>query len=124
MKDISKLKDYRKKFKRYYGIDFSNKYAIHHIDFDRSNNDISNLMILPKRLHSRYHFCISAMRSANGGDGPEFTVNGRIQSMNRQSWYLSTMDNFAEVMMECAVWGDYKLYLDGFLPNIHGIDLD
>ena len=124
MKDINKLKDYRKKFKRYYGIDFSSEYAVHHIDFDRSNNDISNLMILPKGLHSRYHFCISAMRSMNDGKGPKFTVDARIQPVNRQGWYLSTLENFAEVMMECSIWGDYKLYLDGYLPNIHNITLN
>ena len=43
MKDIEKLKDYRKKYKRYFGIDFGKEYAIHHIDGDHSNNDINNI---------------------------------------------------------------------------------
>lgn len=124
MKDLNKLKDYRRKFKRYYGIDFSTEYVVHHIDFDRSNNDMSNLMLLPRKLHSRYHFCVSAMRAIGDGDGPNFTVDARIMSANREGWYLSTLDQFSEVMMECAVWMDYKMYLDGLIPNVHGITLE
>ena len=39
---------YREKYKRYYRIEFSKEYVVHHIDFDRENNDISNLLLLPK----------------------------------------------------------------------------
>lgn len=30
-------------------------YDIHHIDFNRSNNNIKNLVSLPKRVHADYH---------------------------------------------------------------------
>ena len=42
---------YREKYKRYYGIEFGKDFVIHHIDFDRENNDISNLVLLPRELH-------------------------------------------------------------------------
>lgn len=58
MKDALELKDYREKFKRYYGLSFSKDYHIHHIDLDHSNNDIENLMIVPKELHEVYHECL------------------------------------------------------------------
>ena len=64
MKDLDRLKGYRKKYKRYYGIEFDRSYAIHHIDGNHENND------------------------------------------------------------ECGKWYDFKLYLDGELPNIHGITLE
>lgn len=54
--------DYRKYFKEYYGIDFSSKYDIHHIDLNHNNNSIKNLMILPKDLHHKYHFYLESMR--------------------------------------------------------------
>lgn len=37
---MAKNFNYRKYYKEYYGIDFGSEYDIHHIDFDRSNNDI------------------------------------------------------------------------------------
>lgn len=124
MKDLNKLKDYRKKYKRYYGIDFSRNYVVHHIDFDRSNNDISNLLLLPRGLHSKYHFCLSTMQCESDQEGPRFTVDGRIRSTIYGDWYLTVLDHFAEIMMECAKWYDYKNYLDGLMPNVHGIKLD
>ncbi len=45
MKDMNKLKDYRLKYKRYYGIDFGDNYVIHHIDLNHNNNNIKNLDI-------------------------------------------------------------------------------
>jgi hypothetical protein len=61
MKDINELKDYRLKYKRYYGIEFNSDYAIHHIDFNHNNNDISNLLLLPKDLHNRYHQLVNEL---------------------------------------------------------------
>lgn len=47
--------DYRIKYKKHYEIEFGTDYVIHHIDEDRNNNDISNLLLLPRDLHSKYH---------------------------------------------------------------------
>lgn len=46
--------DYRKYYKKIVG-DIPKDYEIHHIDFDRSNNYIYNLVALPKSLHRKYH---------------------------------------------------------------------
>ena len=51
MKDINKLKDYRLKYKRYYNIDYDSSFDIHHIDINHENNDIKNLLLLPRSLH-------------------------------------------------------------------------
>lgn len=54
--------DYIKKFKDFYKTDWnSNKYEIHHIDKNRSNNDIDNLVLLPKKLHHQFHFFYQSM---------------------------------------------------------------
>jgi hypothetical protein len=47
--------NYRKKFKDHYGIEFGEDFDIHHIDFDRVNNEIENLILLPKLLHQKLH---------------------------------------------------------------------
>lgn len=46
--------NYRKKYKRKYG-ELRLGFEIHHIDGDRDNNDIENLVEIPPELHSRYH---------------------------------------------------------------------
>ena len=47
--------NYRQYYKEYYNIDFGKEYAIHHIDQNRDNNNIHNLILLPRTLHSRFH---------------------------------------------------------------------
>lgn len=54
--------DYRKIYEQHYNITLENDMVIHHIDLDRSNNDISNLLMLPRNLHSKYHMCLNALR--------------------------------------------------------------
>lgn len=47
--------DYRKLYKEHYCIEFGNDYAVHHIDGDRSNNNISNLLLMPRDIHTKWH---------------------------------------------------------------------
>ena len=51
---MARKTDYRKIYKDYYGIEFSSEYQIHHLDLDRTNNEIWNLLLLPKKLHQQY----------------------------------------------------------------------
>lgn len=127
MKDISKLKDYRKKFKRYYDIDFSNQYVIHHIDLNHSNNDISNLMILPKELHNRYHFYLNATLKCNDDKFKReisFDIRPTGCRIGYTSYEIDMFNGLINTIDECNMWYDYKMYLDGKLPNIHYIELN
>lgn len=48
-------KNYREYYKSYFNIKFGNNMEVHHIDMNRDNNDISNLLLLPKDIHQKYH---------------------------------------------------------------------
>lgn len=48
--------DYRKVYEQFYNIKWDRKlYEIHHIDHNRENNDIKNLILLPRELHRKLH---------------------------------------------------------------------
>lgn len=47
--------NYRKYYAEYYGIDIPEEFDIHHIDGNRNNNSIDNLIMLPSKLHRKYH---------------------------------------------------------------------
>lgn len=53
--------DYRKFYKGYYRLEFGKEFDIHHIDKDRSNNSINNLILLPKKVHHSYHLGIESL---------------------------------------------------------------
>lgn len=117
MKDANELKNYRTKYKRYYGIEFGREYAVHHIDGNRENNDISNLVLLPTKLHSQYHFLKTIV------ERQELPTRISGNALSSQSYYLSGLEEFLRVLGECNKWYDYKMYLEGCIPNIHRIIL-
>lgn len=49
------MRDYRKLFCDYYNVKIPTDWDVHHIDYDHNNNDPSNLVALPKKLHRRLH---------------------------------------------------------------------
>lgn len=110
--------NYRAKYKRYYGIEFDAEYVVHHIDGDRENNDIRNLVLLPRELHSRYHF----QKAVVEGQPLPTVITGN--ALHSQSYFLSCLEEFMETIKECNKWYDYKLFLEGAIPNIHGIQLN
>jgi hypothetical protein len=116
MKDISKLKDYRKKYKRYYGIEFGSDYAIHHLDFDRTNNSIENLLLLPSELHTRYHYYLQALNMRDWKSG-ELIIKTRIDEHGWEYYSDETLLSFLQTMKECEMWLGRKRQMDWLLQN-------
>lgn len=118
--------NYRKKIEQTYNIKLSNKYVVHHIDFDRANNDINNLMILPRKLHGRYHFIVEGLMKNKNLKNYERKIDIRITSNHCMSnlYQFYMIERVEEVLDECSKWADYKFFLEGVLPNVHGIELE
>lgn len=122
------MKDnYKALFESHYGITVPKGYEIHHIDLNHDNNSIENLMVIPKGLHRRYHFLLSKMGcSVSKTANPyEFIYDVRIHSgasseRTLNNYYFNLL---SEILLECREWYDYKLFLDGKLPNVHRISL-
>lgn len=114
------MKNYRKHFKDYYGIDFSKDYEVHHIDLNHDNNDIKNLMLLPKKLHQEYHSIIQQ-------NGLNCTLNTKIVGFTEQGsrynyYVLEQWERFLKIYTSCQLWKDYKRFLDGEIEDIHNYD--
>lgn len=120
--------NYRKKYKKYYGIEFSRDYDIHHIDMSRNNNSIENLVLLPKRLHEEYHTLFNSAKCFNRTpstvESPYILLNFAVKPTNLFGLYMCNVDSLLNVAEECCKWYDYKMYLDGKMPNIHKIELE
>jgi len=118
------MKKYRDYFKDYYNINFGADFEVHHIDLNRKNNDIDNLMILPKKLHHKYHMIINSTLSLKESIFDK-TFNAKIHSsiICSDSYNLNMCKELIETLKECNKWYDYKLYLDGRLTNIHCLEI-
>ena len=115
-----KIRDgnYREIYKKHFGIDFGSEYAIHHIDGNRTNNNIDNLILLPLELHSKYH------QQKQIVDEQKFPTRICGNEVNMQNYSLSYFEDFIETLKECNKWYDFKMFLCGKIPNIHGIKIN
>lgn len=57
--------NYRKLYQDYFNVGLTEKMEIHHIDGNHENNDINNLVALPRKLHQEYHRVLQEMHSDN-----------------------------------------------------------
>lgn len=105
------MEDYRKKYKRFYDIDFDRDFAIHHIDFDRNNNEIENLLLLPRGLHNKYHSSLSAICDEN------HLINGRIDKLGK--FACTSFLTLGEALREIEKWKKWKKYnYDEYLKDL------
>ena len=57
------MENYRKIYADYYGIEWDSQlFEIHHINRNRNDNNIYNLVLLPKKLHKEYHKIINIIQ--------------------------------------------------------------
>jgi hypothetical protein len=103
--------DYRQKYRNYYHIEFDRDMEVHHIDFDRSNDCIENLILLPRKLHHRYHGTMKALcgteSSIISGDfALRFDLN--IESKVRSFRCIAT------ILEESEPWIELKYRLDDY----------
>ena len=54
--------NYRKFYEEKTGIKTSKEEDIHHLDCNRENNDIYNLIKIPRKLHKQYHFYLRVVK--------------------------------------------------------------
>lgn len=101
--------NYRKKYKEYYGIEFDETFDIHHIDFNHDNNDIDNLILLPKKLHSDYHKCLNDLKCDEKGFAKLYV---KIDMNHGLTHDIDTMAEFCRVMSEIQTWKNRKMQLD------------
>jgi hypothetical protein len=114
------IKNYIKFYKKITNTKFdSNLYHIHHIDENRNNNIIQNLVMLPKKLHHQYHF---------------YKTDNIIEFKTKITSYLDKgnfyndyqykcLIRFLNIYGKCCEWNDLKYYFLGYIPNVHNFDI-
>ena len=93
-------KDYRAIYKEFYDIEFDSSFVIHHIDFDRTNNDIENLILLPRGLHSKYHQTIREIQGTPKSENPLIDLKITTDMLYRRFAY----EDLAEVVTKIGDW--------------------
>lgn len=81
------MKDYRILYSRAYHVVWDRtKFEVHHIDLNHENNDVDNLVLVPKTLHHQYHFTLE-------------TLKRNIESLE-DLWSVRTLDLYTSQRLE------------------------
>lgn len=102
-------KDYRRLYKKYYGINIGPNMTIHHIDGNHDNNDISNLLMLPRELHAAYHYYLDKAWLIGKGS---FSIDPKLSGSIALSYNNQILRGLVETMEKCEEWVRFKEQLD------------
>ena len=102
---------YRQDYERYYEVAVYNDWDIHHIDYNHNNNDIHNLVALPKYLHKKlhkayYNFCVW---NKNRDLTDIKLISGKV---NSDSMFNNSLYEYLTVLQECVPYMNLKDELD------------
>lgn len=110
---MAKKFDYRQYYKDYYNVDFGDDYVVHHMDFDDNNNDIYNLLMLPKKLYRRYMFYLNSFGATKDSKGiSEIDFKIEIEAGSIPITRYKMMKSFCDTMEEINHWVQIKSNLD------------
>jgi hypothetical protein len=97
-------------------------YDIHHIDKNRNNNSILNLVALPKELHQKYHK--NQFSNPTLHNRIYYNLLGSLEPGNAfNEYFLEQFSEFVLIFNECKKYIDYRDYLLGRIPNIHNFNI-
>lgn len=102
--------NYRKLYKKETKRPIPLTFEIHHIDGDRSNNDIMNLVALPKELHTDFHKSAINIK--------DWTFSMQMDGVSDCDTFriIEEASVFAVFQSECNKWCAYRNYLLGLTP--------
>ena len=116
--------DYRQLYKDYYGIDFDSDMVVHHIDFDRSNNSIDNLILLPNKVHAKYHYAIQMLTNIDMSKSlnRELQLKDLMCCIHNAHWLRIMADALDEAAPWIRMKYDYKMLPEDVFRSAYHTD--
>lgn len=108
--------NYRKFYAEQTGLPVPKDFDIHHLDGNRDNNSISNLVAIPKKLHHQYHWYKNqvSLEISEGDLIPRGYTDGGKAFLD---YFVSRLVDFKKPFYEVGEWVDYRNYLLGDFVN-------
>lgn len=121
--------DYKKVYEREFGIKWNRDiYEVHHIDGNRENNKVSNLILIPKWLHTELHTQLRDPSITVCLTEPLSEVIRLVEDsvIVGHGFYANGLQAFLDVCNKMSVWGRLKAqrYINGLTGeplNIEGV---
>ena len=116
--------NYVKMYKEKTGISFNSKdFEVHHINCNRDDCTIENLLLLPKKLHREYHLALyNFSRSLNMFSTDLYSKESPVSMSN--DYVANNFKKLIEVQKKCFMWFYYRDALLKIIPDYYGIAND
>lgn len=106
--------NYRKFYSQCIGKEVPKSFHIHHIDYDRENNKITNLVALPEKLHNDFHRYCTLSR-----------LDIEKKLCGNCVIYIESITQYINTFYECSKWVDYRDHLlNPIIPNFHNLSYE
>lgn len=112
------MNDYRKIYEREFGIKWDRQvYEVHHIDGNHQNNKVSNLILIPKWLHTELHKQLLDPSITSCITEPLKEVIRLVQDsvVVGHGFYANGLRGLLDICTKMSVWGMFKTqrYVNG-----------
>lgn len=86
--------NYRKFYEEQTNLKLPKDFDVHHIDHNRENNNIENLIAIPKKIHQKYHWLFNQIYG--------FNISEIVIHVNPHSYYyhLNNLNKYCKVVEE------------------------
>lgn len=102
------MPDCKKIYEDYFNIKVDDEFVIHHLDGNRNNNDIKNLLMLPSELHGKYHEAQNEFETVYCSLNTNLTL-ASIMGVDLAFAKLAVLKNMID---KCHQWVNYKVHLE------------
>lgn len=99
-------------------VDIPKDFEVHHLDLNRDNNDIDNLVALPKDLHTLFHARLNDVLVLSPKDFKSFIMPISPSGHDGFDLFMEYLQKFEEVRSEVVRWIFFRDYLLNRMPNV------
>ena len=111
--------NYRKFYKEQTKKDIPTTFDVHHIDLNKNNNLLFNLVAIPRELHQEYHKIYNTVlftEISSADFMPKSTIEGFNQHLGDG---LDDLMKLKNIVFEIQKWVDYRNFLLGIAYNFN-----
>lgn len=102
--------NYRKIYREKTGKKIPDDFEIHHLDQDRTNNEIDNLIAIPKRVHRQWHLYFNQI-TVLGFSANDYIPD--VQNHNKIIYNADVFKGYLDACVEMSCWLHFRDYLLG-----------
>lgn len=107
--------NYREFYQEHYGITIPDGFDVHHINKDRMDNRIENLLLLPSSIHQSLHIVDNSI--TRGFMGNINYISAIVNNVSELVFIREYVEVWARIIPALKFWASVKVFEDLAIQN-------